>query len=163
MARVIAAAARLLSHVAAIALLGMVAMNVADVGLRSSINQPIFGTYEIVELLMAAVAFLVIPEAFLRGNHITIELIDQLVSRRAVDVLKATGMAATVAYLVVLVGAMIQPALDMIQFNDVTFNLHMPKIWEGSFVLAGLAASAIAAFYVFWREVREAIRDGTRP
>jgi TRAP-type C4-dicarboxylate transport system permease small subunit len=163
MTRVVAAAARLLSHVAAIALIGMVLMNVADVGLRSMFNTPIFGTYEIVEFLLAAVAFLVIPEAFLRGNHITVELIDQLVSARMVALLKATGMAATVAYLMVLVWAMVQPALDMVQFNDVSFNLHMPKIWEGSFVLAGLAASAVAAAYVFWRDVLDAVRGGNSP
>jgi TRAP-type C4-dicarboxylate transport system permease small subunit len=163
MERVIAAAARLLSHIAAVALLGMVLMNVADVTLRSTFNAPIFGAYEIVELLLAAVAFLVIPEAFLRGNHITIELIDQLVPVRAVALLKATGMAATVAYLMVLVWAMVQPALDMVQFNDVSFNLHMPKIWEGSFVLAGLAASAVAAAYVFWRDVLDAVRGGNSP
>ena len=72
MSGVIAAAARLLTRVAAVFLLGMVAMNVIDVGFRSTVNAPIFGTYEIIEQLLAAVAFFAIGETFLRDQHITI-------------------------------------------------------------------------------------------
>ena len=72
MTHLISAAARFVSRVAAVLLIGMVAINVADVALRSGLNAPIFGTYEIVELMLAAVAFLAIPEAFLRDQHIAI-------------------------------------------------------------------------------------------
>lgn len=160
MMRIVGAAARLMSHVAAIALLGMVAINVADVGLRSTVNTPIFGAYEIVELLLAAVAFLVIPEAFLREGHITVELIDQVVGPRAVAWLKVTGMFATVVFLGLLTWAMIQPALDMITFDDVTFNLHMPKIWDGAFVLAGIGAATVAALVMFVKSITQALREG---
>ncbi len=163
MMRIVGAAARLMSHVAAIALLGMVAVNVLDVGLRSTINSPIFGAYEIVELLLAAVAFLVIPEAFLREGHITVELVDQIAGPRIVAWLKALGMLATVVFLALLTWAMIQPALDMITFNDVTFNLHMPKIWDGAFVLAGIGGAAIAALVMFVRSVAAALREGRGP
>ncbi len=161
MMQVVGAAARLLSHVAAIALLGMVAVNVLDVGLRSTVNTPIFGAYEIVELLLAAVAFLVIPEAFLREGHITVELIDQVVGPRTVGWLKALGMLATVVFLALLTWAMIQPAIDMVTFNDVTFNLHMPKIWDGAFVLTGIAAATVAALIMFVKSVAAALRSGS--
>ena len=72
MTRIVTAVARFMTRVAAIFLIAMVALNVVDVGLRSGLNMPIFGTYEIVELLLAAVAFLAIPEVFLRDQHITI-------------------------------------------------------------------------------------------
>ena len=83
------AAARLLTRVAAIFLLAMMALNVVDVGLRSGFNAPIFGTYEIIEFLLAAAAFLAIPEVFLRDQHITIELIDQVVPESAVALAQA--------------------------------------------------------------------------
>ena len=163
MTRVVAAAARLLSHVAAIALIGMVAVNVIDVGLRSGLNQPIYGTYELVELLLAATAFFVIAEAFLTDSHITIELIDQVVPPRAVDVLRACGMAATVVFLVLLSWFMIQPAVDMVAFDEVTFDLRMPKILGGALVLIGIAAAAVAAFAIFVRDLRTALNGGPRP
>ena len=163
MKRVIVAAARLLSHVAAIALLAMVLINVVDVGMRSAFNQPIFGTFEMVELLLAVVAFLVIPEAFLREGHIIVELIDTVVPPRAVDGLKAFGMTATVVYLALLVWAMIPPAVDLVRFHEVTFSLQIPKIAEYAPVLLGMACALIAALVMFVRDVRNALGGGRRP
>ena len=160
MVRIIAAAARLLSHVAAIALLAMVAINVIDVGMRSVLNAPIFGAFEIVELLLAVVAFLVIPEAFLRDSHITVELIDTVVPPAAVAWLKAIGMATTVLFLALLSWFMITPAVDFVRFDEVTFSLHIPKIYEAAPVLIGIVCSLVAALVIFVRDVRNATRGG---
>jgi len=162
MVRVIGAAARLLSHVAAIALLAMVLINVADVGMRSALNQPIFGTFEIVELLLAVVAFLVIPEAFLRENHITIELIDALLPPRGIDWFKVFGMGCTVAFLGLLVWAMVTPAADVVRFNEITFSLNIPKIYEYAPVILGLAYAAVCAFVMFLRDLKAALRGRNR-
>ena len=163
MARVIGAAARLLSHVAAITLLAMVLLNVVDVSMRSAFNAPIFGTFEIVELLLAVVAFLVIPEAFLRDGHITIELIDTVVPARWVPWLKVLGMGATVAFLALLVWAMVAPAVDIVRFHEVTFSLQIPKIYEYAPVLLGLACAAVAALVMFLRDVKAVLGGGPRP
>ena len=149
-----AAAARFLTGVAAVFLLAMVGINVVDVGLRSGFNAPIFGTYEIVELFLAAVAFLAIPEAFFRGQHITIELIDQIVPPRAVTFLRATGLAACVIFLGLLAYHMIQPAIDFVEFEEVTPDLQYPMIWKAGFVLAGVTFSFLAVVVIFLREIR---------
>ena len=148
------AAARFLTGVAAVFLLAMVGINMIDVGLRSGFNAPIFGTYEIVELFLAAVAFLAIPEAFFRGQHITIELIDQLVPPRAVEILRATGLAACVVFLGLLAFHMIQPAVDFVEFEEVTPDLQYPMIWKAGFVLAGVTFSFLAVVVIFLREIR---------
>ncbi len=151
------AAARLLSRVAAVFLLAMMALNVVDVGLRAGLNAPIFGTYEIVELLLAAVAFLAIPEVFLRDGHITIELIDQLVPARSVEWLKATGTLTALVFVGLLAYHMVEPALEFVEFNDVTVDLQMPLIWKGSLVLAGFACSVAAVLIIFFRDVARAM------
>jgi TRAP-type C4-dicarboxylate transport system permease small subunit len=158
---VVHAAARFLTRVAAVFLLAMVAINIADVGLRSSINAPIFGTYEIVELMLAAVAFLAIPEAFLRGEHITIELIDQVISKRAAEWLQVLGTLAALVFAALLGYHMIQPALDYIQLNEVTVDLQIPLIWKAVLILIGVVASVVTFAVVFIRELREVA--GTRP
>lgn len=147
------AAARFLTGVAAVFLLAMVGINVVDVGLRSGFNAPIFGTYEIVELFLAAVAFLAIPEAFFRGQHITIELVDQVVPPRAVAFLRATGLAACVVFLGLLAYHMIQPAVDFVEFEEVTPDLQYPMIWKAGFVLAGVTFSFLAVVVIFLREI----------
>jgi TRAP-type C4-dicarboxylate transport system permease small subunit len=158
---VINAAARLLTRVAAVFLIAMVAINIADVGLRSSINAPIFGTYEIVELMLAAVAFLAIPEAFLRGEHITIELIDQVVSKRVSDWLRLIGTFAAMVFVALLAYHMVQPALDYIMLNEVTVDLQIPLVWKAVLILIGVVASVVTVAVVFVRELREVA--GTRP
>ena len=152
------AAARFLGRVAAILLIAMVAINVIDVGLRSGFNAPIFGTYEIVELFLAGVAFLAIPEAFLRGRHITIELIDQIVPPRGIALLKLTGVAVSVVFMGLLTFHMVEPAVEFVEFNEVTADLQYPVIWKASLVLAGVAASFLAVMVVFLRDMRTALR-----
>ena len=154
---IVGAAARFFTRVAAIFLLAMVAINVVDVGLRSGLNAPIFGTYEIVEFLLAAVAFLAIPETFLRGQHITVELIDQVVSERAVDWLRALGTLTALLFLGLLAWHMVQPALDFIEFNEITMDLQLPRIWQASLILAGIGLAAVAVLVLFLRDVLRAL------
>jgi TRAP-type transport system small permease protein len=157
----VSAAARFLTRVAAVFLLGMVAINVVDVGLREGINAPIFGTHEIVVLMLAAVAFLAIPEVFLRDQHITIELIDQVIPDRAVGWLRALGSLFALVFVTLLAWYMVQPALDYIRFGDVTMDLEIPLIWQACLILTGIAAAVIAAFVLLLRDLRRATgQDG---
>ncbi len=152
------AAARLLTRVAAVFLLAMMALNVVDVGLRSGLNAPIFGTYEIIEFLLAAAAFLAIPEVFLRDQHITIELIDQVVPESVVRWLKLIGTFVALVFVALLTWHMTQPAREFIEFNDVTIDLHLPIIWKASLVLAGFAFAVVAVLVMFMREVSSVLR-----
>jgi len=153
----VAAAARLLTRVAAVFLLAMVAINVVDVGLRSGFNAPIFGTYEIVEFLLAAVAFLAIPEVFLRDQHITIELIDQVVPQRVVDWLRAIGTLAGLVFVALLTWHMVRPALDYVEFDEITMDLQLPLIWKAALILTGVASAVVAATALFVRDMSRAL------
>ena len=153
----VAAAARLLTRVAAVFLLAMVAINVVDVGLRSGFSAPIFGTYEIVEFLLAAVAFLAIPEVFLRDGHITIELIDQVVPDRVVDWLRAIGTLAGLVFVALLTWHMVRPALDYVEFDEITMDLQLPLIWKAALILIGVASAVVAATALFVRGMSRAL------
>ena len=157
---VVSAAARFLTRVAAIFLLAMVAINVIDVGLRTTINAPIFGTHEIVVFMLAAVAFLAIPEVFLRNQHITIELIDQVIPDRAVDYLRAFGSLCALIFVALLAWHMVQPALDYIEFDEITMDLQLPLIWMGTLILTGIGGAAIAAFVLLLRDLNTALGRG---
>ena len=157
----ITAAARFLTRVAAVFLLAMVAINVVDVGLRSGLNKPIFGTYEIVEFMLAAVAFLAIPEVFLRDQHITIELIDQLLPATVINWLRAFGNLAGVVFVTLLTWHMVQPALDFIAFDEITMDLQLPLIWKASLILTGIGAAIVAAAALFLRDLSTALGRGT--
>lgn len=156
----VTAVARFLTRVAAVFLLAMVAINVIDVGLRSGLNKPIFGTYEIVEFMLAAVAFLAIPEVFLRDQHITIELIDQILPKKIINWLRAIGNFTGVVFVTLLAWHMIQPALDFIEFNEITMDLQLPLIWKAGLILTGIAAAIAAALALFLRDLSTALGRG---
>ena len=160
MVNVVSAAARFLTRVAAIFLLAMVAINVIDVGLREGFNAPIFGTHEIVVFMLAAVAFLAIPEVFLRDQHITIELIDQVIPDRAARWLRAFGSLCALVYITLLAWHMVQPALDYIEFDEITMDLQLPLIWQAALILTGLGTAVIAASALLLRDIGQAVRRG---
>ena len=157
MTNIVSVAARFLTRVAAVFLLAMVAINVIDVGLRSTINAPIFGTHEIVVFMLAAVAFLAVPEVFLRDQHITIELIDQIIPDRAARYLRAFGSLVGLIFVTLLAWHMIQPALDYVEFDDITMDLQIPLIWQATFILTGIAGAIVAALVLMLRDIRRAI------
>lgn len=152
------AAARFLTRVAAIFLLAMMAINVVDVGLRSTINAPIFGTYEIVEFLLAAVAFLAIPEVFLRDQHITIELIDQILPEKVIDWLRAIGTLAAFAFVTLLTWHMVPTALEFREFNEITMDLQLPLFWKAVLILIGVGAAVVTAGLLLVRDFSQAVR-----
>lgn len=156
MISIVRAAARFLTRVAAIFLLAMVAINVIDVGLRESINAPIFGTHEIVVFMLAAVAFLAIPDVFLRDQHITIELIDQVIPSRAVHWLRAFGTLFALVYVGLLAWHMVAPAMDYIEFNEITMDLQIPLIWQASLILTGIAVAMITALVLLLHDISRA-------
>lgn len=149
----VAAVARFLTRVAAVFLLAMMLINVVDVGLRVSVNEPIFGTYEIIEFMLAAVAFLAIPEAFLRDQHITIELIDQVLPPRVIDVLRAFGTLCAMVFVALMVWNMVQPALDYIEFDEITMDLQLPLIWKAALIMTGVGAAVLTALVLFIRDL----------
>lgn len=153
----VAAVARFLTRVAAVFLLAMMLINVVDVGLRVSINAPIFGTYEIVEFMLAAVAFLAIPEAFLRDQHITIELIDQVLPARVIDVLRAFGTFCGLTFVTLLAWHMVQPTLDYIEFDEITMDLQLPLIWKAALILTGVGAAVLTALVLLVRDLSTAV------
>jgi len=160
MINVVSAAAWFLTRVAAIFLLAMVAINVIDVGLREGFNAPIFGTHEIVVFMLAAVAFLAIPEVFLRDQHITIELIDQVIPDSAARWLRAFGSLCALVYVTLLAWHMVQPALDYIEFDEITMDLQLPLIWQAALILTGLGTAVIAASALLLRDIGQAVRRG---
>jgi TRAP-type C4-dicarboxylate transport system permease small subunit len=129
---------------AAVALAAMVLVTVADVLLRACCNRPIRGTFELVELLLACTFFLALPAAFLRDEHIVVDLIDGA-APRWVPVLKRLSLAIAVALLAAMAWQGWIAASDAVAFHDVTSDLAMPRLWYWIPVLAGMIGACLAA------------------
>jgi len=140
-------AAKVFGYAAALALAAIVMLTVADVVLRSFFNRPIHGTFELVELLLACAVFLALPAAFLREEHIVVDIIDQY-APRAVPALKRLAGIIAIAVLLLLGWQAVLAARDTLAFGDVTMDLELPRILYWLPLLAGVGCSAVAAVVV---------------
>ncbi len=137
-------AASLSGGLAALALAGMMMLTVVDVALRAFLNIPIRGTFELIELLLACTFFLALPAAFLRDEHIAVDLVDQVAGRRVI-LLKRLAELLAIVIIAVMAWQGWKVAKDTMLFGDITSDLELPRIWYWIPVLAGLIGSGIAA------------------
>ena len=147
----IAPLARGLSWAGAACLVVMMGITVVDVVLRGTLRLPIFGTYDIVEMTLVGVIFLALPEVFLREQHVTVDVIDQVVPAPVTRALKMLAALATLGFVGVLGWNMLGPAHDAWQFGETTLDLKIP-IWVFWMpMLLGIAASILAMLALLMR------------
>ncbi len=68
-----------LGYVAAAVLFAMMVLTCADVIGRYFLNAPIWGAFEVTEMLLAALIFAGLPLVTLRGGHVTVDLFDAVI------------------------------------------------------------------------------------
>ena len=141
---------KLCGWIAALCLVAMMLLTVADVALRAAFNMPIRGNYELIELLLAGTFFIALPAVFLRGGNIVVNVIDDLVPRR-VSALERLAEMLSVVVLAAMVWQGWLAARDTYEFNDVTADLGLPRILHWSALLVGVVGAAIAALAMAWR------------
>jgi TRAP-type C4-dicarboxylate transport system permease small subunit len=146
--------ADLCSHVcgliACVFLTVMMLLTVADVTLRGLFNYPMRGVFELIELLLAATFFVALPAVFLRDENIMVNAVDDYFPR-AVPYLKRFAELLALVVLVVMAWRGFLAAKDSFEFNDVTADLGLPRVWHWAAVLTGLVGSALAALYMALR------------
>lgn len=129
----------------------MMLVTVADVLLRALASTPIRGTFEIVELLLACAFFLALPAAFLRDEHIVVDIVDNLRPRWVPWLRRLAGLLG-VAVMAVMAWQGWIAAKDTLVFKDVTADLAIPRIWYWAPVLAGMIGSALAALWMLLKK-----------
>lgn len=147
---------RFLLYAGTAALVVMMLATTADVVLRAAVNKPIRGVVDAVEITMLLVVFLGLPDAFLRGEQVTVDVVDHLVSPRVLAVLKAVGAILSTVFLALMAINLIQPLLDAYRFGDRKADLPVPLYPLVALVLMCLATSFVAMLLLTAREVLKA-------
>jgi TRAP-type C4-dicarboxylate transport system permease small subunit len=149
-------ASRLLLHAGTAALVVMMLATTADVVLRAAINMPIRGVVDAVEITMLLVVFLGLPDAFLRGEQVTVDVVDHLVSARILAILKVLGAVLSTLFLALIAINLVQPLLDAYRFGDRKADLPVPLYPLIALVLVCLATSFLAMLLLTLREMVKA-------
>ena len=134
--------------VMALFLLAMVALTFADVIGRRIVGKPIYGANDITEHLMALVVFAGLPLVTAAGAHLTIDLLDKLVSKpwmawwRVLISILVTVALAVIAWLFVKHG------FNATRISEVSQALRVPRAPLYFFMAASCALSALAALAI---------------
>jgi len=147
--------ANALRGVSMCALIAMMLVTVVDITMRLAINQLVLGSVEIVQLSIVAVVFFALPETCLRGQHITVDVIDQFLAARTQRRFRFLGSVLTLLLLAVMAWRMVPFAFDTLVIGDLSTDLQLSLFWYWLPILVGSVSSVLTMLYVVIREYRE--------
>ncbi|MGH8741754.1 MAG: TRAP transporter small permease, partial [Burkholderiales bacterium] len=113
---------------------------------------PIRGMLELIELGLACTIFVALPAVFLREEHLVVDVIDHMVSKKIASTLRFIGAVVSLVVLAGMGWYMLPIARNMVEFGDVTSDLSIPRLWYWVPVLFGVAASALVLAFRFFRK-----------
>jgi TRAP-type C4-dicarboxylate transport system permease small subunit len=131
--------------VAAVALLALMSVTVADVFMRYVFNKPIRGSYDMVESLLVFFVFHGMSTAFLKRRSIVIDLIDSFAHRYIVTALIRVADVLTIVAIALYSYAMITPAMQAYSYGDLKIDLGLPIYYLWAAALLGMAGAIFCA------------------
>ncbi|MBD3666071.1 TRAP transporter small permease [Sulfitobacter sp. TSTF-M16] len=158
--RLVDTASLFLANMAAVILLGLVALTCVDVIGRYFFASPLVGAVELVRLCMAGIIFFSFPFMFLRNDHIIVDLIPLF--RRGwigwATAIVTLGLTIVVAY---YIGDRVYDyAVRAMEDGDTTEYLHIPRWPIVGFITLSIF---VAAFCAFVRLLSILMTPGTLP
>ena len=145
---------------AAVALIALMLVTVADVFLRYLFNNPIRGSYDSVESLLLVFVFNGMAAGFFGRRNIVIDLVDTIAGPRATAVLIRVADVLSVLCLALLIWAMWLPAVQAYHYGDVKMELRIPIYVLWIVALASLLGTMFCALVVM--AAKPATADGGR-
>jgi len=142
-----------LTYIAAFFLAAMMMITVADVFLRTLFNVPIFGTFDLVELFLVAMIFFAMTETFLNEKHLVMELVDHFMEPVHISLLRVIAGVVGLSLLIGMFVNMFEPAMDMIEFDERTLDLSIPKYIHWIPIILGVFGSIFAVGLIFIRDL----------
>lgn len=136
-----------LTVLAALALLGIVALVSVGVIMRYAFNTPLLGINEVVQMTAIALVMSALPICTLRGDHVAVDVFEHMLGRWGRffgDILSRT---LSILVLGVLCRRAALKALDAFEWGDATNMLRLP-IWPFYTVLAAGAGLCALVFAV---------------
>ncbi|WP_120495475.1 TRAP transporter small permease [Kiloniella sp. EL199] len=129
--------------VAILFLLGAMLITTVDVVLRKIDNVGIYGTIDLVQLMVMSAAYLSIPYAFMKKSHVAVSILSERMPEKAAALCQALGMVLCVIFMSAIAWFGFQQAEQQHQYGDISITLGLPMIYYWIPVLVGSALSGI--------------------
>jgi TRAP-type C4-dicarboxylate transport system permease small subunit len=153
---------RLLALAGVATLIVAIALTWADIIWRRVVGGAFVDVVDIIKLCLVAAASFAIPYGFVRGSHVTVDLVAERFPPRARLLLEAVVSMAGAALLGLLLYLSWFAAQQRYAYGDMSLNLRIPMIIYWGLFLCGLALSVAVTLE---RAVRNALaaRSGGGP
>ncbi|KKJ76769.1 hypothetical protein WH95_11615 [Kiloniella litopenaei] len=131
--------------VAILFLLGAMLITTVDVVLRKINNAGIYGTIDLVQLMIMSAAYLSIPYAFMKKSHVAVSILSERMPEKAAALCQALGMVLCVIFMSAIAWFGFEQAEQQHQYGDISITLGLPMIYYWIPVLTGSVLSAIVS------------------
>jgi TRAP-type C4-dicarboxylate transport system permease small subunit len=140
-----------LGLVSAVLMFCLMLLTCVDVVGRYFFNKPVTGGFEMTEMLLAALIFAGLPLVTLRGDHITVDLLDPLVPDRVFRVQHAAATAIGAACTGYLAWRLGLRAAELGSRGETTSQLGFPVAWLAWAMSVLMLLTALALVVVMFR------------
>ncbi len=152
---------RILGGLAATLLFLLMLLTLVDVVGRYGFNAPVNGSYEITELLLAAIIFSALPLVSAKDAHITVDLIDTFVPNFLAWL---RDVAIAVSTSIILAGISYKvwhKALESVRYGDQTAMLLLPTAPVFFYISIAIGISSLIALLLAWQYARAGVTPST--
>ena len=147
-------AARPFGLAGALILTFMMLFTTVSVAMRQFFDSPVLGVVDVMELSLVGLIFIAMPGVFFRDENVTVDVIDQIVSRKIRVALRLIGLLLTLVFLVMMMVQMMPQAMDKWNYGEVTMTLSINRFIHWIPIIFGFAVSIIATAFVLVRYLR---------
>ena len=130
---------------AAAVLMALMLLTCADVAGRYLFNSPIWGAFELTEMMLASLIFGALPLVSLRNEHVTVDLFDPVTPDWLLQIQHVVACVVGFACTAYLAWRLWIRAGNLLAAGETTAQLHITIAWlaYAMAVLMGLSAAAM--------------------
>ncbi len=143
-----------LGYVAAVVLFCLMLLTCVDVFGRYFLNRPVWGGFELTEMLLAALIFAGLPLVTLRGDHVTVDLLDPITPDWLFRVQHAAACAIGSVCTAYLAWRLWLRAENLQQAGETTAVLKIQQAWLTYAMAVLMAFTAVALLVLLFRRPR---------
>jgi TRAP-type transport system small permease protein len=153
----------LLGYLAAAVMFCLMLLTCVDVVGRYFLNHPVWGGFELTEMLLAVLIFAGLPLVTLRDDHVTVDLFDPIIPDRLFRARHAIACAIGVGCTGYLAWRLWLRAAQLDRAGETTAVLRIDLAWLGYAMSVLMAFTAVALFVLAFRRPRRHFVEGGGP
>ncbi|MBL4613490.1 MAG: TRAP transporter small permease [Magnetovibrio sp.] len=143
-------------------LLGAMLVTTADVVLRKINGRGIFGTVDIVQMMIMGAAYLSIPYGFLTRSHVSVSVIVDMFDRRATALTNLLAAILGLAFMGAIAWLGLGQAIMQAEYGDISLTLGIPITYYWALLLFGSGLSALVCLHMSLEALMIVITGRTR-